>query len=501
MPDDEDQMQKTLVWDLPVRAFRDAEGLIQLNLSYTTNYRLIGEDLDSLKTDCQVTLRSDLDHDPSHFKYSEWIGSTYTPDGKTVYALVHNEFYGDEASGWYASRDFSRDQGRNDWQYQGWDGSTYADMRYDASHDRWQGSRPLCQIGPNWSHPDRGCEPSRTWVSPIDGTVTVSGVARDLAPGGGDGVLVKVLKGESELWSATIENGDEEGHPFSLEVAVHAGDEIHFRVNARGDADFDTTFFNPKVNLVADPCPSGKRELCTMYAVTFAKSTDGGKTFIQASPPDHVVAVLPVPYEPDGGVFGMWQPSNIVKSPEDGYYYATLQLDDNRAGRVWEQGMCVMRTQTLDDPGSWRAWDGEGFNMRFVDPYLEPDVRPLEHTCAFVSHENVGALSYNLTYNSFFGKYLAVGHAVNEPIPGFYYSLSDDLIHWTPKKLLMAIDLAQNTSWQTPYFAYPSLVDPDSPSRNFDITGQTPYLYFTRVNALSPQLDFDLLRVQVRFDK
>jgi hypothetical protein len=65
----------------------------------------------------------------------------------------------------------------------------------------------------------------------------------------------------------------------------------------------------------------------------------------------------------------------------------------------------------------------------------------------------------------------------------------------------MAIDLAQNTSWQTPYFAYPSLVDPDSPSRNFDITGQTPYLYFTRVNALSPQLDFDLLRVQVRFDK
>ena len=163
--------------------------------------------------------------------------------------------------------------------------------------------------------------------------------------------------------------------------------------------------------------------------------------------------------------------------------------------------MCVMRTKTLDDPGSWRAWDGRGFNMRFINPYTEGELRPLEQTCAKVSQENVGALSYSLTYNTFFGKFIVIGHGVNERVPGFYYSLSDDLVHWTPKKLLMAADLAQNVDWQPPFLAYPSLVDPDSPSMNFDVTGRSPYMYFTRINAMSPKLDFDLLRVRIRFDK
>ena len=34
-------------------------------------------------------------------------------------------------------------------------------------------------------------------------------------------------------------------------------------------------------------------------------------------------------------------------------------------------GVCLMRTQTLGDPKSWRAWDGEGFNVRFIDPYRD----------------------------------------------------------------------------------------------------------------------------------
>ncbi len=487
--------------DLPVRAFRDASGMIQLNLSWITNYRLIGEDLDSLKTDCQVTLRSDLDGDPSHYKYSEWMGSTYTLDGKTVYALVHNEFYGDESTRWYASRDFSRDQGEEGWSYQGWDGASYVPMKYDASNNRWQGNRSLCQIGPGWTHPDMGCEASRTWVSPVDATISLSGVARDLDSGGGDGVQVKIFKGNKQLWAETIANGDTQGKPFNLELSVRTGDEIHFRVNAIGDANWDSTFFNPKINIGPDPCPSEQRELCTMYAVTFAKSTDGGKTFTQPDPPDHIVAVLPFQYVPDGGTFGIWQPSNIVKNPKDGYFYALVQLDDNRVGRAWEQGMCVMRTMTLNDPGSWRAWDGKDFNLPFTNPYMEPDVNPQEHTCAMVSHEIVGALSYNLTYNSYFNKFVAVGHDVNAKVPGFYYSLSDDLIHWTSKELLMATDLAQNVDWQPPFLAYPSLIDPENQSLNFDITGQSPYLYFTRINAMSPMLDFDLIRVRVRFDK
>ena len=44
---------------------------------------------------------------------------------------------------------------------------------------------------------------------------------------------------------------------------------------------------------------------------------------------------------------------------------------------------------------------------------------------------------------------------------------------------------------------YPSLLDPTSPSRNFDTVGDTAYLYYTRMNAGQASLDRDLLRVAV----
>lgn len=111
----------------------------------------------------------------------------------------------------------------------------------------------------------------------------------------------------------------------------------------------------------------------------------------------------------------------------------------------------------------------------------------------------MGALSYSLTYSSFLDRFVAVGHDVFGKPPGFDYSLSEDLIHWIPKKLLMAADLVQTTNGQTPYLAYPSLIDHDSPARNFDVIGQSPYLYFTRVNSMNP-MDFDLVRVKINFN-
>ena len=51
--------------------------------------------------------------------------------------------------------------------------------------------------------------------------------------------------------------------------------------------------------------------------------------------------------------------------------------------------------------------------------------------------------------------------------------------------------------------AYPSVLDPDSSSRNFETTGKRAYLYFTRYNYESCQetLDRDLVRVPIEFTK
>lgn len=497
-----DRCADAIVPDLPVRAFRDADGMVQLNLSSPTNYRMIGPDLDSLQLDCAPTMISDVDTDPSHYNFKEWMGSTYTTDGETVHALIHNEFHGSGASTWFAFRDFfDSEQGANNWHYQSWNGSSYRDMVFSAQADRfldrWQGPQPLCQLFYWGAHPDNFCDPTRTWISPVAETVTVTGRVSDSDPGGGDGVIVTLLKEDEELWSETIENGNQEGFSFSLDLPVQVGDALHFRVNARDNADNDSTPYEFEINVGPDPCSPDS--WCDHTSITYAVSTDGGKTFTQPPAPDHLVATLPYQFQPNWGLFANWQPSNIVKSPIDDYYYALLELDIVRSGEdSWFQGTCVMRTKNLADPKSWRAWDGEAFNMRFINPYLEPDAVPEEHTCQIVPVSTFGALSYNLTYSTFFEAFMAVGHVVNHPVTGFYFSLSEDLIQWTPVQLLMEADFVQTTDG--PFLAYPSLIDPDSPSQNFDVTGQSPYLYFSRFQRAALE-DIDLSRIRIQFSK
>jgi hypothetical protein len=335
--------------------------------------------------------------------------------------------------------------------------------------------------------------------------VTIVGNAHDTGPGCGDGVVVRILKGKTELWSKTIANGDTKGYDFNLQVPVQAGDAIYFRVGMRGDTDCDSTYFNAAVFAGADPCPSGEYMKCWYGAVTLATSTDKGVTYTHPTPPEHLVACPPYPYEPDSGAWGIGWPSNIVLNPKDGFYYALLHMEPHL---MLYKGTCAMRTKTLDDPSSWRAWDGKGFNVQFTSPYAEPSLNPLQHLAQPVSFDAIITGTESLTFNTHFGKFLlvmATAQWVNgEFITGFYYSLSDDLVHWSMRQLLMRAELP---SWKEnprseEVVLYPSLIDPDDTSRNFEITGQRPYLYFVRMHPATAQnegLDRDLVRVQIEF--
>jgi hypothetical protein len=479
--------------DLPVRPFRDASGMININLSAPTNYRLIGPDLDHLEVDCNPTLISDFDPDPAHFNYSEWIGATYTLDGQNVYAIVHDEYYGDLGSNWDSQRDFSSEQGQKGWSYNAWTGASYQAMHYDAANSHWQGPTTYCRIF-NWGvHPDGYCEPARTWNSPEDSTMLVHGSVSGAAQNGGDGVIAAIYLNDQMLWSQSIDSNDAEIYPFALQVDMVQGDTLTFRVNQRSSADFDSTQFQVKIDRGSNPCLSGQRERCFYAGLTYAVSTDGGKTFSQPGPPDNQIAAPPSAYDADAGSFAMWQPSNIVHNPDDGYYYALvarIYAPYNQGGHV--NAACVMRTQTLDDPASWRAWDGEGFNLPLSNSSSEAEGTP----CTIV--ERLG-LTYGLTYNTYLQAFIATGQAFGiVPRSGFYYVTSTDLVHWSQPYLLMATDLVQTTDG--PFLAYPALVDPDSPSMSFDVTGQDPYLYFSSFQA--PSLSHvDLLRVRIHFER
>lgn len=80
--------------DLPARVFRDDRGRVQLLISNQENYRLIGPSLGRLRPDCHPVMGSSEDGRPSAFADMEWIGSVFTRNGRTIWALVHDEYQG-----------------------------------------------------------------------------------------------------------------------------------------------------------------------------------------------------------------------------------------------------------------------------------------------------------------------------------------------------------------------------------------------------------------------
>lgn len=241
---------------------------------------------------------------------------------------------------------------------------------------------------------------------------------------------------------------------------------------------------------------------CWYNALTLAVSTDGGSTFTHAfNPPEHLIANLPFVYEADAGPAGPRNPSNIIKG-NDGYYYMFANLSYYADDRQW---VCLMRTQDLSDPTSWRFWDGQGFDGQFTNPYKNPVDDTRRHVCSALANDEIGAsLNESITYSTYLNRYVLVGISADtiggREIWGFYYSFSDDLVHWTRRKLLVEMTLPWTADNNTDVmFLYPALLDPASESRNYETVGQTAYLYFTRHNFGQGSLDRDLIRVPVEF--
>ena len=122
-------------------------------------------------------------------------------------------------------------------------------------------------------------------------------------------------------------------------------------------------------------------------------------------------------------------------------------------------------------------------------------------------------MSSSLTYNTYFGKYLLVGEGsapdpdTGDPVDGITYSTSRDLINWDPARLLMKTTFPGSFQCGQPDpIKDASLLFPGSPERNYEVTSQDNYLYFTRWHITYPSggpcysgLDRDLVRIPIRF--
>jgi hypothetical protein len=245
-------------------------------------------------------------------------------------------------------------------------------------------------------------------------------------------------------------------------------------------------------------CPSRNYGRCWANSLTLISSQDGGETYQERAPPANLVAALPYPYVGDIGFpVGYFQPSNIVSL--DGYYYALIRATRYRDQ---ENGICVMRTNDLADPASWRAWNGSAFSVRFVNPYLEKVESAKEHVCTPLStgFGNMGGLARDPASGAFF---LVATGAVSGGTPdavfGIVAGASYDLIHWSKPVLVWADPVAPGRLGDPRASDRdPSLLDPTSDSWNFDTIGARPYVYFVRMNVDNGPYDRRLLRTPVR---
>jgi hypothetical protein len=238
-----------------------------------------------------------------------------------------------------------------------------------------------------------------------------------------------------------------------------------------------------------DNCNSTDIMNCWWNSINLAYSTDGGYSYQQANSPDHNVLNSPIDYDPNNtqGPIGFFQPTKIIS--KDGFFYALVSQHNPPDQSNW--GMCLIRTNNLADPKSWRLWDGSGFNLS----NLSPD----RIKCKLLS-----APGQDLSYNTYLERYISIGCHWEW---GCAYAISKDLINWEYHDYLFP----GVHDYHTPhpeFCIYSSLLQPGDPTRNFEQSGRSPWLYYTKCGegdctpgCWQSGLDRDLKRARIRFTK
>lgn len=255
-----------------------------------------------------------------------------------------------------------------------------------------------------------------------------------------------------------------------------------------------------------NPSSSCGLGLCWHNSITHAQSNNGGFNFSMTSNPLIATEPIPSPMLTQSGIFG---PTNILRSGS--WYYAGITPTANGGLRR----SCMMRTQNVEDPASWRAtrWDAN-LNTFVYDRNLSQGTTSCDSLPTAAGWDDGGL-------------YLSTAHG-NRAIR--VASVAYNAPPGSPNDLQFVLQVAENTDltrWSSPItlvqgrhgnsrdengqindesIAYPALIDPTQAStgRNFEWVGSTPYLYYTRFRKYeSPSgaqdLNRDLVRIKLQF--
>jgi hypothetical protein len=237
-------------------------------------------------------------------------------------------------------------------------------------------------------------------------------------------------------------------------------------------------------------CHSQNYGECEYDSDTYHVSDDGGYHFKSFNAPQNFLAGIPYVYQVDGGPMGYSVDTNIIEYGEWYYAVATDWTWPANCSGSQGQNRCLVpgggapiRTTNVFDPSSWRGWNGMDFSLSFVDPYLGPVSHPEAHVYTPVPYMGfVNAINVYQPGNVVVATLWDYWDNELGP-PGLYLTTSTDLVNWTKPLLVVTVaELSANDPPGSFLYAYFSLLDPAAPDLNFSVLGDTPYLYYVRLN-------------------
>ncbi len=242
--------------------------------------------------------------------------------------------------------------------------------------------------------------------------------------------------------------------------------------------------------------------MCWFNSVLALRSTDGGRSF-NKSGKNPVLAAFPFPQDVGQGRHrGFFQPSNLFS---DGKYIYFFAATTGWTGQ--NSGACLFRSDDINRPERWRAYDGKGFNTRFSDPYgKESD--PAK-TCQPIAPFGlpVGSVVRHKESGLWIGLFSASGNGKQFPLSGIYYATSKTMLEWSSPKLLLATASLYDAPCEKgipktngQLISYPVLIDRNATGRNFDDTGNAPELYYSalRLEGCQHSSDRKLMRQKLK---
>lgn len=207
-----------------------------------------------------------------------------------------------------------------------------------------------------------------------------------------------------------------------------------------------------------------------------------GPDFTAGSDGASLVAALPVPHDPaQTRRRGYFNPSNIIRRKR--FLYAFIFAEDAPPQR---RGACLIRRAVGGGPDDWRAWNGREFSVAFADPYRDASIDPARHVCTPVP--GITSTISSVVRQAGTDVHIAVTPATlrdrdGVARSGIWWMTSTDLIGWTRPRLLLEVPLLwRRDCGADAAFAYPSLLDPDSPTANLETVDGDFWLYLVRIH-------------------